>query len=174
MRDDAESRSLGPVYAPLVFAVCLLLWLLLAGSLSRDEWIAGGVVAASVTGLFASRLTIFRGFRFRWLAPWYILCYLGGFFVDLVVANVQLALRILNPSLPIRPRIVEVRTGLRSPLGRLLLANSITLTPGTLTVDVQEDRLLVHWVYCPPGSDHASATECIAAATERRLARFLK
>ena len=88
-------------------------------------------------------------------------------------ANLDLAARVLAPSLPINPALVEINTELKSPLGKLLLANTITLTPGTLTVDVVDNRLLVHWVYRPPGTDIQQATEKIAATFERHLSRFL-
>ena len=68
---------------------------------------------------------------------------------------------------------MEIDTKLQSPLGKLLLANTITLTPGTLTVEVTDNRLLVHWVYCPPGTDMRQATEKIAATFEKHLSRFL-
>jgi multicomponent Na+:H+ antiporter subunit E len=157
----------------LVFSVSLLLWLLLAGNLQLDELLAGALVAGLVTLLFTRRLVIFTGLRFSWLAPLYILLYLADFLVALVRANLELARRILTPSLPIRPHLVEITTGLRSPLGKLLLANTITLTPGTLTVDVIDDRLLVHWVYCPPGIDMQAVTQRIAADFESNLGRFL-
>ncbi len=70
--------------------------------------------------------------------------------------------------------LVRVQTGLHSSLGRLLLANSITLTPGTLVVDVNDDRLFVHWIDCPPGTDLAEATRVIASDFERDLKGFLK
>ena len=157
-----------------VFFVSWGLWLLLAGSLHRQELILGAFVSLVVTLLFGSRFTIFTGFRFSWMAPVYILQYLGDFMIALVKANFELARRVLTPSLPIRPEMVEVRTRLQSPLGRMLLANTITLTPGTLTVDVEDDLLLVHWVYCPPGTDIQQATDAIAGSFERRLGRFLK
>jgi multicomponent Na+:H+ antiporter subunit E len=156
-----------------VFFVSLLLWLLLTGNLDRDELAAGAIVSLMVTLLFGSRFTIFTGFRFSWLAPVYILTYLGNFFVALVRANLDLAARVLAPSLPINPALVEVNTELKSPLGKLLLANTITLTPGTLTIDVEDNRLLVHWVYCPPGTDIQQATKKIAARFEKHLSRFL-
>lgn len=172
-----ESTLVTPVitwrHHALVFSVCLSLWLLLAGSVDSQEVIAGIVVAAAITLLFSSRLTILAGFRFSLLAPLHIAGYLGTFLVALVRANLDLAGRVIAPSLPIKPAMVEVRTGLRSPLGRLLLANTITLTPGTLTVDLVDDRLQVHWVYCPPGTDMQQATEQIAASFEKRLSRFL-
>ena len=157
----------------LVATVSMALWLLLTGSFDQQEIITGAVVSVLVTAVFGARFTIFTGFRFSWLAPLHILSYLANFLVALVRANFDLARRVLSPSLPIRPAMVEVRTALTSPLGKMLLANTITLTPGTLTVDVIDDRLLIHWVYCPEGMNTAQATEQIAARFEKYLSRFL-
>jgi multicomponent Na+:H+ antiporter subunit E len=173
MNDSATGTAVSRSHYALVFFVSLLLWVLLVGNLNRDELVAGALVALMVTLLFGSRFTIFTGFRFSWLAPVYILMYLGNFFIALLRANLDLAARVLAPSLPINPALVEINTKLKSPLGKLLLANTITLTPGTLTVDVVDDRLLVHWVYCPPGTDMQQATEKIAASFETHLSRFL-
>jgi multicomponent Na+:H+ antiporter subunit E len=85
-----------------------------------------------------------------------------------------MARRVLSPSLPIRPGMVEVFTRLQSPLGRLLLANSITLTPGTLSVDVLEDRIQVHWIDISPGADMLNATRAIVEQFERYLREFLE
>jgi len=157
----------------LVAGISMVLWLLLTGSFDKQELITGGVVSALVTAIFGARFTIFTGFRFSWLAPLYILAYLANFVIALVRANFDLARRVLAPSLPIRPAMVEVTTNLKSPLGKMLLANTITLTPGTLTVDVIDDRLLVHWVYCPEGMSTEQATTQIAARFEKHLGRFL-
>jgi len=173
MDDSAIGTAVSRSHYALVFLVSLLLWVLLVGNLNRDELVAGALVALMVTLLFGSRFTIFTGFRFSWLAPVYILMYLGNFFIALLRANLDLAARVLAPSLPINPALVEINTKLKSPLGKLMLANTITLTPGTLTVDVVDDRLLVHWVYCPPGTDMQQATEKIAASFEKHLSRFL-
>ena len=173
MDGGAEIPAVGRPHYLFVFFVSLLLWLLLAGSLNLQELLAGVLVSAMVSLLFGSRFTIFTGFRFSWMAPVYILLYLADFFLALIAANLELARRILTPSLPIRPEMVELHTNLKSPLGRMLLANTITLTPGTLTVDVDGDKLLVHWVYCPPGNDTERATSLIAASIERRLLKFL-
>jgi hypothetical protein len=68
---------------------------------------------------------------------------------------------------------VEVHTDLKSPLGKLLLANSITLTPGTLTVDIIGDRMWIHWIDITPGADLAHATRAIAEEFERLLKEFV-
>ena len=54
--------------------------------------------------------------------------------------------RVITPRVRINPAIVEVKTKLKSKLGRLALANSITLTPGTLTADIEGDTLYIHWI----------------------------
>ena len=69
-------------------------------------------------------------------APWLVW--------EVVKANIDVARRILTPSLPISPRMIKVKAGQRSDLGRVIYANSITLTPGTVSVDVEDSTILVH------------------------------
>jgi multicomponent Na+:H+ antiporter subunit E len=70
--------------------------------------------------------------------PWLVL--------EIIKANLDVARVILTPSLPIRPRMVRVPATQSTALGKVIYANSITLTPGTVTVDVDEEEgtLLVH------------------------------
>lgn len=162
-----------PRHQILVFILSYVLWLLLTGSFASEELVAGLLVSLAATLLVADRPPILAGIRLTPAAPWHLLRYLGTFAVALLHSNLDMARRVLSPSLPLRPAVVTVQTSLRSPLGRLVLANSITLTPGTLTVDVEEDRLLIHWIDCPPGTDLAGATNAIAASFERHLKGFL-
>jgi len=156
-----------------VFVLSLLLWLGLTASLAQAELVAGVLVAAVAAALAADRAPVLGGIRLSPGAPLYFASYLGVFLVALVRANLDMARRVLSPRLPIDPGMVRVRTELRSDLGRLVLANSITLTPGTLTVDVEGEELLVHWVACPPGADREAATRAIAAQFERHIRGFL-
>ena len=87
---------------------------------------------------------------------------------ELVKANGRLAKIVLSPSLPISPGFVKVRTKLKSRMGRLLLANSITLTPGTLTVEMEDEWLYVHWITMD-APDIDGATAEIVAGFERYL-----
>ncbi len=173
---DQSSPEFRPSVGHYIFtyALVVLLGLLLAGSLRTDEVVAALVVGVIVTALAAPRLSIMAGVRLSARAPVSLAAYLATFFLALIRANLDVARRVLSPSLPINPAVVEVRTGLQSPLGKLLLANSITLTPGTLSVDVRDDRLLVHWIDAAPGVDMDSATRAIAASFERHLSGFLK
>jgi len=68
----------------------------------------------------------------------------------------------------VKPGIVKVRTRLKSRMGRLLLANSITLTPGTLTVELNGEWLYIHWVTVE-SADIEAATQNIVAGFERYL-----
>ncbi len=161
-------------HTAFTFVFALLFWLLLVGSLDGQELVAGLLVAAAAAALTVGRTPLFAGIRLAPTAPLAFLAYLGVLLVALVRANLDMARRVLTPSLPIRPEVVRIATSLRSDLGRLVLANSITLTPGTLTVDVDGDTLLVHWIDCPPGTDLAASTQAIAGGFERHLRGFLQ
>ncbi len=63
---------------------------------------------------------------------------------EIVKANVEVARLIVDPELPVRPRMICVQANQKTELGRVILANSITLTPGTVSVDLQGDRIWVH------------------------------
>ena len=158
----------------LVLAIVLfLLWMLLSGSLAAEELISGMIVAI-VAAIATSRIDLFNGIKLEPYAPVALVKYLANFAFALVRANLDMARRVLTPALPLHPEIVEVQTQLQSDLGRLLLANSITLTPGTLTVDVKDSRLLVHWVDSRVGTDLEQATRAIAAGFEQNIKGFLK
>jgi multicomponent Na+:H+ antiporter subunit E len=156
------------------FTACLLTWVLLTGTLSGAELALGGIVSLVVVFAAGQRLAVLSGLRLTPLAPLHMLRYLGYFLVQLALSNFDVARRVVSPALPIRPELVEVRTSLTSDLGRMLLANSITLTPGTLTVEAEGDRLLIHWIDSTPGGDLESATRAIAAGFEKHISGFLK
>jgi multicomponent Na+:H+ antiporter subunit E len=76
--------------------------------------------------------------------PHRALVYLPWLMWQIVKANIHVALRILHPRLPIHPNIVRVRPSQRTDMGRVIYANSITLTPGTLSLHVSDQRIVVH------------------------------
>ncbi len=83
--------------------------------------------------------------RPAWDLPWpRFLAYLPWLAWEIVKANFQVAYLILHPRLPVDPGLIRFRKRLPGPLAQLVLANSITLTPGTVTVDVEGDDYLVH------------------------------
>ncbi len=78
--------------------------------------------------------------------PYNLICLLLSFLYELLLANLQVARIVLTPGLPISPGIVAYDTKLESDLAITSLANMITLTPGTLTMEVSDDkhRLFIH------------------------------
>lgn len=145
----------------------LVLWTVFVGRIDTQELIAGAVVSFFVALIAASgsaRWTVFLSPR-RLL---FLLAFLLYLAVAIVKSNLQMAAIVAKPVLAIRPGIVRVRTRLQSPVGRLVLANAITLTPGTLTVDTAGEDLFIHWVNVE-AEDIDEATRRIVAGFERYL-----
>jgi len=173
-----STRPVGAMLHRILLALAgsLLIWLLLVGNLDPQELLAGAVISALVVAISLPRLGLLDGLILRPQLPWHMLRYLAVFLRALVESNLDMARRVVSPQLPIRPGIVRVQTSLESPLGRLLLANSITLTPGTLTVDLDEatGELAVHWIDTTPGADLQHATQAIAERFERELREVVR
>ena len=123
-----------------------LVWCFLSGAVSVANFLMG-LMMGTVT------LWLFRPF-FPWQpsllrllrkVPSFVR-YLCRFSYEVVKANLQVIYLVLHPKMPIRPGIISFETRHRSPLGTTLLANTITLTPGTLTMDLSPDAktLYVH------------------------------
>ena len=151
-----------------LFAILFLLWVMLNVSLAPDVLILGLVAALVIAGLFRGSLSPLTEFKATPAALRAAPLYLLYFLKELVRSNLRLANVVLSPSLPLNPGIVKVRTRLTSRMGRLLLASSITLTPGTLTVALQGEWLYVHWVRAD-ADDIEGATASIVAGFERYL-----
>ena len=152
----------------MLFATLLLFWTMLMGSMQSDSLLVGALASLVIALLYRSGLSFFTEFRATPKAILAGLAFFAHFLQELVRANLRLARIVLSPGLPIRPGIVKVRTGLKSRMGRLLLANSITLTPGTLTVEIEGEWLYVHWVQVER-EDIDFATAKIVAGFERYL-----
>lgn len=152
----------------MLFGTLLLFWIMLMGSLAPDGLLVGVLVSLAIAVLFRDGLSFFTEFRATPEAFVAGLKYYGYFLKELVKSNLKLTAIVLSPDLPIRPGIVKVRTRLKSRMGRLMLANSITLTPGTLTVEVDGEWFYVHWVTVE-SDDIDAATAEIVAGFERYL-----
>jgi len=66
---------------------------------------------------------------------------------------------VLHPKMPIKPGIVIIKTELKQDIAKMLFANSITLTPGTFTLDIKGDELLIHWIYVKTQKKEESTKE---------------
>lgn len=158
-------------YAILI-VLLLGVWLLLTAPFSLQELVLGAVVALIVGLLPTGALELLAEVKTTPRAIAAAVVYLFVFLSELVKANIDVAFRVLSPSLPIKPGIIRITTRLRSKLGRTLLANSITLTPGTITVDLDGEDLYIHWIQVAD-SDVEGATRRIAGKFERYLEVFL-
>ena len=129
--------------APRLSAALLLTWLLLNGSLAPAQLLLGSVIAVAVP--FYLRLGVPSG-SFEKRRVLSAVRLFGRVAVDIVRTNLELAVRILGPESALRPRYVWVPVSLRGPPSIAVLSGIVTLTPGSLSVDVTPDRrhLLVH------------------------------
>lgn len=130
-----------------LFILTYVFWLLLTFDLSWANLIAGGA-AAMVTSLLFTKYFFHRVVKFiQPVRYFWLLVYLVIFTWECIKANFDVAYRVLHPAMPIKPGIVKVRLELHSDFARSMLANSITMTPGTISVDIIDDILYVHWIY---------------------------
>lgn len=128
-----------------VFLTTWFVWIMLAG-FDVIEIIAGGLASLVLAYVLVNVLDFDFGLSIIPKGLKFIFVYLPVFILELVKANVDIAARVLNPSLPLNPGFVRVPTKIKGDFGKLTLANSITLTPGTLSIDVSEDSVYIHWV----------------------------
>ncbi len=146
----------------LLFFLLLLFWIVLTASLALHELVMGAVCSAFVGALTVSLLG--RALDPR-ITP-SVLLRLPVFMVrlvwEIIKANIDVARIILNPRLPIDPRIVEYRTYLPGDLPRTVFSDSITLTPGTVTVELRGDLLNVHCL-CPYHEEGLAGLEKLVA-----------
>ncbi len=142
-----------------------LIWMGLTMSLSVQELTTGFLVSFIIALLYVKNYPSIDKFRFNPIA--YVV-YLVVFLKNLVLSNWDVARRVIDPKLPINPGIVAIKTNLKEDYKKLMLANSITLTPGTITLDVQDDTLFIHWIDVKT-ADIEKASEEIAGDFERTI-----
>lgn len=162
MKTETKSRI-------VVFFLSLLIWILITLVFSIPSLVAG-VIIALITALFAGEMLIVTERKFHIKRVWYTIEYLVKFTWELIKANLNVAYIVIHPHLPIKPGIVKVKTKLKRDSALTMLANSITLTPGTLTVDVDVDNqiLYVHWIYVK-STDIEQTTKDIGGRFEKLL-----
>jgi len=131
----------------VLFVLLLIAWLLFTFSTSIENLVAAvffSAVSATLLGKY-----FITGYR-KLLQPqryFWALVYLFIFLWECVKANFDVAYRVLHPALPIKPGIVKVQLNVTTELARTMLANSITMTPGTITLDIIDNTIYIHWIY---------------------------
>ena len=162
MKTETKSRI-------VVFFLSLLIWILITMVFSIPSLIAG-IIMALITSIFAGEMLIITERKFHLKRIWYTIEYIVKFTWELIKANFHVAYIVIHPLLPIKPGIVKVKTKLKRDSALTMLANSITLTPGTLTVDIDVDNqiLYVHWIDVK-FTDIEQTTEFIGGRFEKLL-----
>jgi multicomponent Na+:H+ antiporter subunit E len=157
--DPEPGRTGGPSAVPgflLIVGFLMLIWIgfsdkrdlfhLLSG-LGASLLVAGlthGVLAIGVRRTRRGRQVVHYVFAFRWHR---LLVFVPWLLWKICTANVQVAWLILHPRMPIDPAIIRAKTGLRGDLARTALATVITLTPGTVVLDIQGDEFVIHKIH---------------------------
>ena len=128
----------------LTASIMFVFWIFLSGEFSFILLFSGIISSLLVSyishdlliGNGDMKLGFIRTIRFIKFLPWLLW--------QIVLANIDLAIRTLHPKMPINPMLINFKNNLKTDLGMVILANSITLTPGTVTIDVNENEFLVH------------------------------
>jgi multicomponent Na+:H+ antiporter subunit E len=142
-------------------------YLLLAG-FTVDEVILGSILSAVLTVILVKYVNfkIDKFFPVKLLK--FVFIYIPVFIWKLILSNLDVARRVLSPKIPLNPGIVKVKTDLKGDIGKLTLANSITLTPGTLSIDVEGDTVFVHTIDVK-GKNKEENSKIIAGSFEKIL-----
>ncbi len=156
-------------YASVITTTVVLfcIWIFLTLSFHPYELVLGFgvslIIAVATRGAFTGNLL--RLLKPARLAAGvnYVIYFLG----KMLMANIDVLLRVLRPVVPVKPGIVRASLILNSPRARNIVANSITLTPGTLTIEMTETEIFVHWISLPDGDIHAETQKMVDGFANR-------
>ena len=154
------------------FLVLFASYLALAG-IHVQELLLGAIVSAALTVILAKHVNYTVDYRFPVKLLVFIFAYLPLFVWQLVLANFDVARRVLSPKIPLNPGFVRITTDLEGDFAKLTLANSITLTPGTLSVDIDGQDIYIHTVNVK-GKTPEENRENISAKFEKVLGVVFK
>jgi len=152
----------------IITIVLFSIWILLNNSLDPVLLIIGAGVSILIALLFCTKCSVFSQIKLSPKSLFFSIAYIFVFIIELIKSNLDVAYRVISPKLPINPGIVKVKTVLNTEIGRMILANSITLTPGTLSVDIRDEFIYVHWIDVE-GKDIDTATDAIVKKFEKYL-----
>ncbi|MBU0687333.1 MAG: Na+/H+ antiporter subunit E [Candidatus Margulisbacteria bacterium] len=153
----------------LTFVFLMIFWLLFTLSLDPFSILLGAVFSFIISTLtydffiegkdkFHSKDIFTKVFSF--------IAYVLVLFREIYIGSINVVYSVITMN--IKPGIIVIRTHLKSEFARVLLANSITLTPGTVTVDMEGDLLTVHWLHLKTKKPHHAA-KMIKGSFEKEL-----
>ena len=179
MKSSTRSKNLAGHWqekltcAVLQFVIFFAFWLILSGHYQLKYILIGAAAAGLVTFLSNDLVysTLRRGVqvdtkvRIALLQVWRFIAYLPWLISRIIMANVQVAYLVLHPKMPIDPVLLLFRTGMKKGISQVTLANSITLTPGTITVSLEEGKYIIHTLQPP------LASELVEAVMQNKIAK---
>lgn len=154
-------------YAAGLAAAASLLWACLSGRLADPVSVTFGVLAVLAAAGTALRIHALDEEGAPYLRVFTLFGYLMWLLMEIALANIAVARRVLSPRSALAPTLFRYRTQSGLDLSRVIFANSITLTPGTVTVEIEDDAVLVHAL-----DERAVSAESFAKM-ERRILRGL-
>lgn len=149
--------------AMLLLGLLVATWVLWSGQF-QPLLLALGIFSCALTVYLTARMGYFDNEVFALRFGVRLLGYWAWLAREVVRSSIDVARVVLDPRLPISPRIVEIEASASHPVDQAILGNSITLTPGTLTLDVYRGRIQVHCL------NRASAADLESGEMDRRVA----
>lgn len=156
------------IFNAVMFLIWFTVWVLLSWPAEIKDIICGILVALFVTFMTADVMNPREARTRKKISPigilaralWFVY-YSLVFIWECLKANIDVAYRVIHPDLPIRPGTLRIKVSLKSDLGLTFLANSITLTPGTTSIDVDKANgiLYVHKLYVKDGEDKITVVD---------------
>jgi multicomponent Na+:H+ antiporter subunit E len=149
------------------FILMFCFWLLLSGKFDLFHLTLGVISSLLVSWMSSDLLFIDRTKKGRLIEVWRFILYIPWILKEIVLSTLHVTWLALHPAMKdkIDPRMVNFKTSLKSDAARVTLANSITLTPGTITVRVEDDVFTIHAL-----SDKVAAD--LPGEMEERIARI--
>ena len=142
----------------VLYIIIFSFWLLLSGVLDSFHIISGLISTGIVTKFTYDMVYVSETGHHNVIKIIRFFIYLPWILYQIILANFDVAKKALSPTMPIDPDFVTFNSFLQGDLSKTVLANSITLTPGTVTVDIDGDEFLIHAISKEAGDDLLEGT----------------
>jgi multicomponent Na+:H+ antiporter subunit E len=170
-REEVETdnrKSFAPRGMFSLWIMLFTVWMVANSTLAIEVALLGAALTLVLAYVFSTTSDAWRQIRWTPIGLYHFIAYSAIFVIELIKANIAMMRIVYSPRIDIRPGIVKIRTRLKSPIGRLALANTIALTPGSLVIDITGDSLFIHWLDVKT-TDIEAATEQLGGPFEAHL-----
>jgi multicomponent Na+:H+ antiporter subunit E len=151
------------------FVAMFTFWVVLSGMFDAFH-LTLGVISCLLVAHFSHELLFYGDDNQSWVRGlWGFITYVPWLFYQIIIANMQVAYVVLHPRMfeLIDPHVIRFKTKLKRPISKVIFAQSITLTPGTITVSIHDDEFSVYALT-------RNASESLPGEMETRVARALE